>query len=217
MFSGLGKHLVLKFACLAGLGLWISLWYYPPQQWPLFEARPAPALWLDHWVPFAPGWALVYQSVFLTHLAAIWLPTEPHAVRRYTIVLGVVYSVAAFAFWFYPTLSPRPADVESRIYYWLVTAVDGERNALPSLHAAMGTLAALQLVGHVRAIRAPGIWYNVIAGWWIVFLYSTLATRQHRILDLLAGILLAIGLLFLMRPFFRKHPPARRSSVAADT
>jgi hypothetical protein len=213
MFSGVGKHPVLKLLCLAGLGLWIALWYYPPQQWPLFEARPAPALWFDDWVPFQPGWALIYQSVFFTHLAAIWLPGDHRAVRRYTFVLGAVYTVAAFVFWFYPTLSPRPAEVESRLYYWLVTAVDGERNAVPSLHAAMGTLAALQLDWHVRAIRARPVWRILIGGWWCVFLYSTLATRQHRVLDLVAGVLLAVLLQLLARRYFQSLVPAETARV----
>ena len=214
MFSGLGKHPVLKFLCLAGLGLWIALWYYPPQQWPLFEARPAPALWFDEWVPFQPGWALIYQSVFLTHLAAVWLPSDRGAVWRYTLVLGAVYTAAAFVFWFYPTLSPRPGVVESRLYYWLVTAVDGERNAMPSLHAAMGTLAALQVDCHARAVRAHPFWRLSIGGWWMVFLYSTLATRQHRVLDLVAGVLLVLALLSLWRRVLQPRPNVPKSPAA---
>ena len=180
MFSGISKHPLLKLACLAGLGLWIGLWYYAPQLWPLFEARPAPTLWFDEWVPFQPTWALIYQSVFITHTLAIWLPADPRIVRRYTAILAAVYSLAAAVFWFYPTVSPRPEAVESFLYYWLVTAIDGERNALPSLHAAMGTLAAIQLYRHFQTVQAAIGWRVLIVCWWGIFLYSTLATRQHR-------------------------------------
>lgn len=204
MFSGIRTHPLLKLVCLAGLGAWIGLWYYAPQRWPLFEARPAPTLWFDEWVPFQPMWALIYQSVFITHTLAIWLPGDARAVRRYTGILAAVYALAAFAFWFYPTLSPRPGEVESFLYYWLVTAIDGERNALPSLHAAMGTMAALQLYGHFRAVRAATGWRVLIACWWIVFLYSTLATRQHRAFDLVAGVLLVCAVLTAFR-----QPPLR--------
>jgi hypothetical protein len=156
-------------------------------------------LWFDEWVPFHPTWALVYQSVFITHTLAIWLPKDAWAVRRYTGVLAAVYASAAVVFWFYPTVSPRPREVESYLYYWLVTAIDGERNALPSLHAAMGTLAALQLQRHFGAVRAASGWHVLIVGWWTLFLYSTLATRQHRALDLVAGVLLAVAILAVVR------------------
>jgi membrane-associated phospholipid phosphatase len=192
LVSNVGQHAGIKLACHAAVGAWIALFYYGPQLWPLFPARSAPLLAIDHWVPFQPVWALAYQSVFIVHTLALWLPRDPEAVKRYARNLVAVFACGAVVFWLYPTLSPRPAQSGSSLHYWLISAVDGPRNAFPSLHAAMGLLAAAAVLDHLRACRVSRSWRVALALWWIASLYSTLATRQHRLLDLLAGICLGL-------------------------
>lgn len=195
LFASIGRHAGSKLACHAAVGAWIALFYYGPQLWPLFPARPAPELAIDQWVHFQPAWALVYQSVFIVHTLALWLPQNPKAVKLYARNVAAVFACGAVVFWLYPTLSPRPAQSGSSIYHWLISAVDGPRNAFPSLHAAMGLLAIVAVYDHLRACRVS-VWCHVaLALWWIALLYSTLATRQHRVLDLVAGI--CLGLIFL--------------------
>lgn len=82
--------------------------YYGPQRWPLFAAHPAPALAWDEWIPFQPAWALAYQSVFIVHTLALWLPRDPAAVKTYARNVAAIYAGGASVFWLYPTLSPRP-------------------------------------------------------------------------------------------------------------
>ena len=192
LISSVGQHAGTKLACHAGVGAWITIFYYGPQRWPLYPARPAPMLAVDGWVPFQPEWALVYQSVFIVHTLAFWLPRDPEAVKRYARSVAAVFVCGAVVFWLYPTISPRPAESGSFLHQWLISAVDGQRNAFPSLHAAMGLLAALAVGSHLRACRVSPWWRAALALWWIAMLYSTLATRQHRLLDLLAGILLGL-------------------------
>jgi hypothetical protein len=193
-------HAGLKLGCLAGLSAWIALFYFAPQGWPLFPARPAPTLPWEEVVPFSPGWALVYQSVFVVHALAIWLPGNAGVVRRYTLLAAAAYALSAVVFWLYPTLSPRPATSDHLLYRWLVLEIDGPRNALPSLHAALGTLAAMQLGQHVPALAQSRRWRAALAAWWCALLYSTLATRQHRVLDLVAGVALVAVLAMVIRP-----------------
>jgi membrane-associated phospholipid phosphatase len=104
------------------------------------------------------------------------------------------------AFWFFPTVSPRPTAGGTAIYECLITSVDGTRNAFPSLHAAMGTLALWTLRRHLSAIHARKAAHGLLFLWWSALLYSTLATRQHRLLDIMAGVALAIVLIVLRRP-----------------
>lgn len=192
LFSSVRAHAGRKLACHAAVGAAILVFYCGPQRWPLFPALPAPTLGIDQWVPFQPAWALIYQSVFIVYTLAFWLPRDIDAVKRYARNLIAVYVVGAVIFWLYPTLSPRPDHAESSLHYWLISAVDGPRNAFPSLHAAMGLLAAVTLSGHLKACRVSPWWRVALALWWVALLYSTLATRQHRLLDLLAGICLAL-------------------------
>jgi len=59
---------------------------------------------------------------------------------------------------------------------------------LPSLHAVMAALVVL----HCRPLLSrEGL--VVLAVWWGLLLCSTLATGQHRLLDLAAGTVLALG------------------------
>ncbi len=209
LFRDLTAHAGLKLACHAGLGAWIALFYFAPQGWPLFAPHPAPTLpWEEAAVPFRPGWALQYQSVFLVHSLALWLPSDARAIRRYVLLIAAAYAVSAAVFWLYPTLSPRPASSDDFLYHWLILKIDGPRNALPSLHATLATLAALQLAQHVPALSGLRWWRAALALWWCALMYSTLATRQHRVLDLVAGL----ALVALLALFLRPKPPAHTAS-----
>ncbi len=195
--AGAQAHLWLKLLCNAGLGAWIGVFYFSPQRWPLFDAHAAPTLRLDEWVPFNPGWALIYQSVFVANTVAIWLAGQTRLVWRYTLVTAATYAASAVVFWLYPTLSPRPEHVDSALYSMLISAVDGTRNALPSLHAALGLLAAMQTAEILRRCRAGRLWRSLPWVWLAFMLYATLATRQHRVLDLIAGMALARAMVLL--------------------
>ena len=205
--AGICTHSGTKLACHAGLGAWITVFYYGPQRWPLLPAHPAPMLAFERNIPFQPAWAIVYQSVFIAHTLALWLPADPRAVKRYSKLLAAAFACGAIVFWSYPTLSPRPDHTTSMIYSWLIAGVDGQRNAFPSLHACMGLLALCAIWDHFRICGLSVRWYLGLATWWIALLYSTLATRQHSILDLLAGIFLAVVLLTLssLRKTYQSH------------
>jgi len=215
LLSGIGQHAGTKLACHAGVSAWIALFYYTPQVWPLLAARPAPVLGIDQWIPFQPAWALAYQSVFIVHTLALWLPRDPEMVKRYTRNVAAVFACGAVVFWLYPTLSPRPAQSGSSLHDWLISAVDGPRNAFPSLHAAMGLLAVVTVCGHLRACRVSPWWRVAFFLWWIALLYSTLATRQHRLLDLLAGI--CLGLSSFALPSFTTRPIQRHDPFPASS
>jgi len=63
-------------------------------------------------------------------------------------------------------------------------------NACPSLHVAFAVFAAAGLARELRAIGAAR-WLRALSILWCVgIVYSTLATRQHVVLDVVAGALL---------------------------
>jgi membrane-associated phospholipid phosphatase len=214
LFSSVGQSAGTKLACHAAVGASIVVFYCGPQYWPLFPAVPAPVLGIDQRIPFQPAWALVYQSVFIVYTLAFWLPRDIDAVKRYARNLAAVYAFGAVIFWLYPTLSPRPDQTGSSLHHWLISAVDGPRNAFPSLHAAMGLLAVVTLCSHLRACRVSPSWRVALTLWWIALLYSTLATRQHRVLDLLAGI--CLGLLSFALPPITTRPTQNHDPFPAS-
>jgi hypothetical protein len=194
IFGGTRRFAGTKLSCNLALSPWIAFFYYGPQHWIFRAAHQAPTLAIDRWIPFQPGWTLVYQSVFILVPLALWLPANRQAAKNYAFALGAAFGCGAIVFWLYPTLSPRPLHSDSMLYRSLISGLDGPGNALPSMHAAMGLLVAVAVDRHLRRCGASVLWRAALAVWWIALLYSTLATRQHRVLDLVAGIALGLFL-----------------------
>jgi membrane-associated phospholipid phosphatase len=179
-----------KLAWLAGLGLWMALCYFPAQVWNPQPPCVVPLLPLEPKPTYHPGWVLLYQSVWLAHAAMIWAPGCLEPSRRYARDTALSYALAAPVFWVMPTTVNRPSE-EDPLFRALVLALDGPTNALPSLHAVMAALVVL----HMRpAVGRPVL--ILLGGWWVLLLAATLATGQHRMLDLLAGTALAVGVHF---------------------
>jgi membrane-associated phospholipid phosphatase len=69
--------------------------------------------------------------------------------------------------------------------------VDVSGNACPSLHAAFAVFTAVVLHTQLTAMRAPRIFLAGNVLWCLGIVYSTLSTRQHVALDVVAGSVLA--------------------------
>lgn len=172
-----------------------------------------PELSLDRAIPLVPGWSLVYGSLFLAAvLPALVIHQHVHLNR--TILAFILMWLAAFAcFWFYPTLSSRPAkwpgdgfaDWGLRVIY----STDARYNCLPSLHVAQCFLAALSCGRVHRGVGAAGVvWASLVA-------LSTLFTKQHYVLDVVTGIMLAgIAYAIFVRSYPREAIPERERRYA---
>lgn len=188
--SDWARHASAKFTWLAGLGVWMALCYFPAQAW-----NPRPP-WLVPLLPFEPtphyhpAWVLVYQSVWIGHAAMICVPVCLQVVRRYARDMALSYGLAAPVFWLWPTTVDRPEEGDV-LYRALVLALDGTTNALPSLHAVMVAL----ITRHVWPRTTSWI-RGALVAWALMVLYATLATGQHRMLDLVTGSALALMVSF---------------------
>ena len=162
----------------------------------------APELSWDRALPLQPTWGLVYGALymFLIVLPVFVVREEEHVRRTFWAYLAVW--VAAYAcFVLYPTAAPRPAEVPGDGYaIWglrFLYDADPPYNCFPSLHVAHSFVSALtcsrvnRRVGYVALISA-----SLVA-------VSTLFTKQHYVLDVIAGIVLAVGAYALI---LRRHP-----------
>jgi PAP2 superfamily len=186
LWDGIRAHALQKLLWHTGVGAWIALCYYPPQCTPWRSAILLEPAFGESLVPFMPEWALVYQSVFLLHTAAFWANNDLRRVRRYGFSIALSFAVGALCFWVWPTQVKRPSS-DNFIYQWLIVKVDGPSNAFPSLHAAMATLGVIRFWPNANALGRC-----FLTAWWSLLLFSTLATLQHRIIDLVFGTLLAL-------------------------
>ena len=152
-----------------------------------FPMRAVPLTLLDHTVPFQPEpWAWVYLSQFVFTGALPLLLTTREAIRRYSVSLVVMSAVGFAVFFFFPTPGPRPMEVGGNLAMKWIAAGDGTMNAFPSLHAAFiicMSVLAWRMFGRAHPLRVVVV-AAFLGG---AILFSTLATKQHYVLDLLAG------------------------------
>lgn len=183
----------LKFVSSVGFTGLFFLGYFFLLKYPLFKAVAMPVLAADHWIPFQPGALTLYASLWLY----VQLPPA-FLLRRVDLVAYgkalIALTLVGFAvFFFFPTTLPVSSiDWTQHTAFQTLKEVDASGNACPSLHVAFGLFTALSLSQSFRAIGAPRLIHAVNALWCLGIIYSTLATRQHVILDVLGGALLAL-------------------------
>jgi membrane-associated phospholipid phosphatase len=161
-----------------------------------------PELAVDRLVPLQPAWALVYGSLYLfLILLPLFVVRQPDQIRRTVLTYLAVWSTAFVFFLLYPTSAPRPGSVAgSGFVVWglkFLYESDPPYNCFPSLHVAHSTVSALTCYLVNRGVGIVAFASVVLVG------VSTLFTKQHYVLDVMAGILLA-GAAFLL--LFRGHP-----------
>ena len=191
-----GLKMVGTAVCIAG--------FFPLYFWILrqSEARAAtvPLTFVDGWFSLH-DWALpLYATLWLYLSLPPAFCKDWAELRRYTIVAGAMTAIALAVFLAFPTATPAPA-VEWAQYPTLafLKSVDAAGNACPSLHAAFVALTAVMLSRQLRAVGAPHGLRAANGLWALAILWSTLATGQHVLLDLLGGLLLSLAALWLER------------------
>lgn len=151
-----------------------------------------PALALDRLLPLAPTWALVYGALyaFLIVLPVLVVQQED-LIRRTVWAYLTVWTVAYICFLLYPTAAPRPDRVLGEGFaLWglrFLYDADPPYNCFPSIHVAHSFVSALACY---RVHRQLGFIAVLCAS---LVALSTLFTKQHYVVDLIAGILLALA------------------------
>jgi membrane-associated phospholipid phosphatase len=172
----------------------------------LMPGRPmhAPALALDRSLPLRPVWGLVYGSLYLFLIALpVFVIRQPEHIRRTVFAYLFVWIVAYVFFLAYPTMAPRPDDravMGGGFALWglrFLYEADPPFNCFPSLHVAHSFVSALTCF---RLSRRLGIVTGICAA---LVGVSTLFTKQHYVLDVVAGVALAVLAYFL---FLRRYP-----------
>ncbi|MGH9384040.1 MAG: phosphatase PAP2 family protein [Vicinamibacterales bacterium] len=174
--------------------------FFPPR------IRHVPELALDRAWPLIPLWAIVYGVLYLfLILLPIFVIRQDDLIRRtvYAYLLIWITSYVCF-FVVYPTAAPRPDLVTGEGFaVWGLRALysaDPPYNCLPSLHVAHSFVSALA-VSHVH--RRLGI-IALVSGTLVAL--STLFTKQHYVLDVTAGVFLALVAYGI---FLARHPAER--------
>jgi len=150
----------------------------------------APAVPLDRLIPLLPAWGLVYGSLYLfLILLPILVVAGDEPIRRTFSAYLMVWLVAYACFFLYPTIAPRPALLSGDGFaLWglrFLYSADPPYNCFPSLHVAHSFVGAF---ASRRVDRRVGVFATGCA---VLVALSVLFAKQHYVLDVAAGLLLA--------------------------
>ncbi|MCK6393385.1 phosphatase PAP2 family protein [Zoogloea sp.] len=204
-FKGLGTSLFMYVFFLA----YLELLHHPLR--PVFEM---PLTWVDRQVGFQPWALVVYASlwVYVSLPAAL----APGFKRLFSLGLHMACLCGAglLCYVFWPTAVP-PAAVDWGLYpgYALLKGIDPGGNACPSLHVAAALYSGLWLDRELREMQCGLAWHWGNWLWSGLIVFSTLATKQHVLLDVLAGSALAAAAAALSPGLWRSRSGGGRGGI----
>ncbi len=185
------QHLVLKSI---GTTIFISVFfaaYFYLLRHPASVPTVVPLTGLDRLIGFEPLALPVYLSLWVyVSLVPAFFSTR-HELYVYGLAMALMCVVGLSIFYFWPTAVPPP-EIDWARYPDMdfLKDIDASGNACPSLHVATALFSGVWL--HRLLRRFGGPWWILSFNWaWCIgIIYSTLAIRQHVVIDVGAGLLL---------------------------
>ena len=148
---------------------------------------------IDALVPFLPWTVVVYMSLYLIYLAAAWVLRGRDFLRVMWSLLSLNF-LCYLGFIFFTAHYPRPGEGEwggsawAPVFRWMFE-MDPPGNTCPSLHVSTAMLLGLTMHKERRGSADRWLWLP----WGALIALSTLTVKQHFIVDVVSGGLLAWG------------------------
>ncbi len=161
---------------------------------------------LELHIPFVPGMAVVYMSIYLLFLASPFVLRTRDELRAYAFTFAVVTLFAGICFLLFPAEVAYGHSTELGAWavpFRIADRLNLDYNNVPSLHVAFSVLCIALFAS--RAGRPGGalLWM-----WATALSLSTLLTHQHHVLDVVTGWILGIVAARGFYPrFCSGHPP----------
>ena len=185
------KHLVLKSV---GTTVFISVFfliYFHVLRHPAYAPTVIPVIWLDRLISFEPRALPLYLSLWLYVGGVPAFFATRTELYRYGLAMALMCAAGLSIFYVWPTGIPAP-DIDWTQYpdMGFLKNLDASGNACPSLHVATAFVSAVWFHHLLRRFGGP-LWIFMLSwSWCIGIIYSTLAIRQHVVIDVGAGLLL---------------------------
>lgn len=205
------SELRLKLFLLVALNVIVWTPYIMLQRIHFFEPTEMPLSFLDRAVPFIPSAVWIYFSIYALMPIGPFLMNNREHIFRYSFGVVAISAFAAFIFFFWPTICLRPSAPAADPLYRALISIDRPSHAFPSLHAAFAVFSCLCVVEVGRGLgwnRSRQIGFIM---WTALILIATLATRQHVLVDVVAGSILGFAAYQICvrksAPIKTCHPP----------
>ena len=192
------RHFLLK---LVGTTVWVWIFfvgYFHVLRHPAYPVVVMPLTALDALIPFEPNALYAYLTLWLYVGVAPGLQLTFRELLVYGLWAGALCMTGLVLFYFCPTaVPPLLFDVSQYPAFRMLQGVDAAGNACPSMHVAFAMFTAIWVEHLLRNARVPiGLRVANLA-WFVAISWSTLAIRQHVVIDVVAGALLGIAFAIL--------------------
>ena len=195
-----------------GFVMWIlaTLLYMTANHFPILTPRHLPLWWVDRAIPLIPETIWIYVSEYLFFIAIYVSAKDMVNTNKYLYSVFALQFFSVLIFWFWPTVYPReffplPEDIDALTFFmftWIRT-IDAPTNCCPSLHVSSVFLSTFIFLDEQRK-KFPFffLWGTAIAA-------STLPTKQHYLVDVITGFLLAVIFYWIFHRLMAYRPGAR--------
>ena len=157
----------------------------------LREPTLLPVTWVDRSVPVVPWTVWVYASYPLQFAATFFTEPSRRRLNRWLWAVLAVNLVSNVVFLLWPTTIERPpvpaADPWTAGAFARLHAIDTPASCLPSLHVSTAFLASFVFLARDR------LRFALFFAWAVAIALSTLTTKQHHAVDVVAGLGLALA------------------------
>ena len=153
---------------------------------------------IDRYVPYQQwAWGL-YASLWLYTSLPVALQPDFKLLLYYGFCAFLLCATGLGFFYFYPTIIPEAFLTTYRgPQIALLAGVDAAGNAAPSLHVAFAVFSMVWLRRQLIEVGAPLFVIRLNYLWGVAIAYSTMATKQHVMTDVLSGAILGFVFAFL--------------------
>lgn len=164
--------------------------YFHVLRHPIRPVTLMPITALDELLPFQPSMVYAYVSLWLYVGIAPGLQLSVRQLLVYAMwAVGLCLAgLAIFSLW--PTAVQPMAGISGATGLQILQGLDASGNACPSMHVAFAVFTALWIEHVLKTARTPMALRAINGLWCAAIVWSTLAIRQHVVLDAAAGALL---------------------------
>ncbi len=167
---------------------------------------------LDDKIPFLPWTISIYYWIYIL----IFLPIL--TIRNFELfnavakayAFGIFISLSIFLI--FPVTIKRPVIINPENFFewwvWVNYTIDRPTTLFPSMHVSNAILSALSIFRWSKKIGYPALIFS------IMICLSTLTVKQHFIVDVIAGFILALSAYWLfIVPYIRKAENLKKEEI----
>ncbi|WP_079418286.1 phosphatase PAP2 family protein [Thiomonas intermedia] len=207
-------RLLFRHVWLKALGTTAFTWsfflaYFYLLQHPRISPTVMPMTPVDVWIGLQPWTLPFYLSLWVYVSLPVSVMTSRREIVGYGLRAGALCLIGLAIFYLWPTEVPTYAvDWARHPGFDILRGKDAAGNACPSLHVATAVFTAIWLDR-----MAPGLGFGArLRGlsllWCALIVFSTMATKQHVLVDVICGAALGGAVAWTTRPraWTRRRP-----------